>query len=202
MTQTIRDELRDRLAGVDDDRLVEVLFAFMYQRGQSNYDECVTQIDHALQCAELATSDECSDQAVTAALFHDIGHLLLDEHDSQTGFLSEDLNHEEAGATLLQDYFPEDVTEPIRLHVPAKRYLCTTDASYYDCLSVASKRSFEVQGGQLSAEEQAKLEANPGLAIALRIRRFDDLGKQADYETPEIHTYADCVKRCLRPDRP
>jgi len=202
MPQSIREELQTRLSGTDDDRTVELLFDFMCQRGQSNYDESVTQIAHALQCAEMAAAEECGDQAVTAALFHDIGHLLLDEHDAQSGFLNEDLNHEEAGANLLQKYFPEEVTEPIRLHVPAKRYLCTTDPSYYDCLSAASKRSFQVQGGQLSAEEQAELESNPGLPIALRLRRFDDLGKQADHDAPDIHTYTDCVKRCLRTDRP
>ena len=202
MTITIRSELRSRLRGATDDRAVEILFAFMCDRGQSNYDESVTQIAHALQCAELADASDCGDQVVTAALFHDIGHLLLDEHDAQSGCLNEDLNHVEAGATLLQDYFPEDVTEPIRLHVPAKRYLCTTDSSYYERLSAASKRSFEVQGGNLSAEEQTQLESNPGLAVALKLRQFDDMGKQSGHDAPNIQTYTASVKRCLRPDRP
>ena len=65
-------------------------------------------------------------------------------------FWREDQNHEEVGADYLEPFFVEAVTTPIRLHVPAKRYLCTTDASYYDGLSEASKRSFQVQGGTLS----------------------------------------------------
>ncbi|MEO2031776.1 MAG: HD domain-containing protein [Planctomycetaceae bacterium] len=202
MTNAIRSELIGSLLGATEEQAVETFFAFMCDRGQSNYDESVTQIAHALQCAELADTGDCGDQIVTAALFHDIGHLLLDEHDSQSGFLHEDLNHEEAGAALLKDYFPEDVTEPIRLHVPAKRYLCTTDTSYYERLSAASKRSFQVQGGNLSADEQAQLESNPGLVVALRLRQFDDLGKQSGHNAPSIHTYTDSVKRCLRPDRP
>lgn len=202
MSQSIGDELRARLTGTSDDQAVEILFAFMCERGQSHYDEAVTQLAHALQCAQLAADDGCDDAAVTAALFHDIGHLLLDEHDMQSGFLAEDLNHEESGANWLEAFFPAEVTEPVRLHVPAKRYLCSTDQTYYDTLSEASKRSFQVQGGQLTADEQAELETNAGLQPALRLRRFDDLGKQPDCEVPEIGAYTEHVKRCLRPDRP
>jgi len=202
MQNTIRDGLISRLRGADEDQTVQILFDFMCERGQSNYDESVTQIAHALQCAELAANGNCGDHVVTAALFHDIGHLLLDEHDAQSGFLNTDLNHEEAGANLLEDFFPTTVTEPIRLHVPAKRYLCSTDPDYYEKLSAASKRSFEVQGGNLSDDEQQHLEANPGLSVALTLRRFDDLGKQSSHEPPNIHTYTTTVKRCLLSDRP
>ncbi len=202
MATGIRAELEMKLNGATEDEFIQALFAFMEERGQSHYDEAVTQIEHALQCADLATQDGCSDEAVTAALFHDIGHLLLDEHDAQVQFLAEDLNHEGAGASLLAPYFPESVTEPIRLHVPAKRYLCTVDPEYHSTLSDASKRSFEVQGGMLSEEERAELESNPALDIAVRLRRFDDLGKDTDGSPPSIDAYADCVKRCLRPVRP
>ena len=197
MTQTIRAALEERLNGATPDQKVNILFEFMQERGKSNYDEMVTQLQHALQCAELAVRDGCSDEAVTAALFHDIGHLLLDEHDAQAEFLTTDLNHEEAGADLLAAYFPEEVTEPIRLHVPAKRYLCTVEPDYYDDLSEASKRSYQLQGGRLSPEEQAEMESNPGLEIAVQLRRYDDLGKQQDHETPPIGAYAAQVQRCL-----
>ena len=202
MASTIRATLQDRLIGASDQDSVEILFDFMRRHGQSNYDESVTQIGHALQCAQLATRDDCGDEAVTAALFHDIGHLVLDEHDAQAEFLEQDLNHEEAGADLLRSYFPQQVTDPIVLHVAAKRYLCTTDADYYDRLSEASKRSFQVQGGRLSADEMSELEANPGLEIALKLRRYDDQGKQRGPSTPPIEAYAECVQRCLRSDRP
>jgi len=202
MPATHAESLRRRLEGASDENVVEILFEFLLARGQSNYDECVTQIQHALQAARLATENNCGDHAVTAALFHDLGHLLLDEHATQAGFLQQDLNHEEAGADFLSDYFPPEVTEPIRLHVAAKRYLCTVDAEYHDRLSDASKRSFQVQGGRLSPAEQARLEANPGLAIALELRRFDDRAKQSDRIVPALETYAACVQRSLRSDRP
>ncbi len=195
---TIKETLRRQLQGASGPRTVEILFDFLRARGQSNYDESVTQIEHALQAAELAAQNHCSDEAITAALFHDLGHLLLDEHATQADFLQEDLNHEEAGADFLDAWFPPEVTEPIRLHVAAKRYLCTVDDDYHDRLSAASQRSFQVQGGKLSASERAQLEANGALAVALQLRRFDDQAKQADYTAPPLERYAECVTRALR----
>jgi len=81
------------------------------------------------------------------------------------------------------------VLEPIRLHVPAKRYLCTTDAEYYDGLSEASKRSFAVQGGNMSEEELAALRANPHLEASLELRRWDDSGKVSKLETPGLEDF-------------
>ncbi len=202
MQVTHKETLRNKLRGASDDDAVEILFEFVRQRGQSNYDESVTQIAHALQAADLATRNGCNDAAITAALFHDLGHLLLDEHASQVEFLQEDLNHEEAGADFLEAYFPATVTQPIRLHVPAKRYLCTVDEEYYDRLSDASKRSFQVQGGKLSRAEQEEFAAHEELEVALQLRRFDDQAKRADHQVPPLEKYADCVKRCFRPDRP
>lgn len=201
MPTTIKETLQNQLQDASDAQRVTLLLDFVRTHGQSNYDESVTQIQHALQAAHLARQNNCSDVTVTAALLHDIGHLLLDEHATQSDFLQEDLNHEEAGANFLAPYFPPAVTEPIRLHVPAKRYLCTVDDDYYDQLSDASKRSFQVQGGRLSADEQAKLEAHDGLAVALELRRFDDQAKQPDRSVPDLETYADCVQRSLRSDR-
>lgn len=202
MSNSIRDDLRSRLEGTSVDEAVDILFAFLCDRGTAHYEERVTQIEHALQCAALAEAEGCDDTVVTAALFHDIGHLLIDEHESQTGISDEDPGHEAVGASLLQDYFPAKVTEPVRLHVPAKRYLCTTDESYYDQLSDASKRSFQVQGGKLSADEKAELESKPGLKTALKLRLLDDRGKQIGGNVPEIQMFAAHVGRCLRPDRP
>ena len=43
------------------------------------YDEAITELQHAVQCAELATAAGESDALVAAALLHDVGHLLLDD---------------------------------------------------------------------------------------------------------------------------
>ena len=146
MSHTVIEGLRAQLAGTTDPQFVGRLFDFMQNQGQSHYDPSVTQLEHGLQCAALAEAQGVSASAVTGALFHDIGHLLVDEHDQRNNFLEQDLDHEEIGAAFLAPYFPEEVTEPIRLHVPAKRYLCTVDSGYFDSLSEASKRSFEGPG--------------------------------------------------------
>ena len=177
---------------------VNTLFAYMERRGQSFYDEVVTQLAHARQCAALAQQHNAAPTLVTGALLHDIGHIILDEHNADKAFLDTDLTHEEVGAQYLEPFFPAAVTTPIRLHVPAKRYLCTTDATYYDGLSEASKRSFRLQGGLLSDEERDAFEQIPHFQDALLLRRWDDLAKVKDLETPELETYRDIVQQCFR----
>ena len=176
---------------------VVALFRYIEKRGQSFYDEVVTQLEHALQCAALAQQNDASATLITGALLHDIGHIILDEHNADKAFLDTDLTHEEVGAQYMEPFFPEAVTTPIRLHVPAKRYLCTTDASYHDGLSEASKRSFIVQGGSMSDEERNAFEQIPHFRDALTLRRWDDLAKVKGLETAELETYRDIVQRCL-----
>ncbi len=176
---------------------VAVLFRYMEKRGQSFYDEVVTQLEHALQCAALAQQNDASATLITGALLHDVGHIILDEHNADRAFLDTDLTHEEVGAQYMEPFFPEAVTTPIRLHVPAKRYLCTTDASYHDGLSEASKRSFRLQGGIMSDEERNAFERIPHFQDALTLRRWDDLAKVKGLETAELATYRDIVQQCL-----
>ena len=176
---------------------VAVLFRYMEKRGQSFYDEVVTQLEHALQCAALAQQNDASATLITGALLHDVGHIILDEHNADRAFLDTDLTHEEVGAQYMEPFFPEAVTTPIRLHVPAKRYLCTTDASYHDGLSEASKRSFRLQGGIMSDEERNAFERIPHFQDALTLRRWDDLAKVKGLETAELAIYRDIVQQCL-----
>lgn len=176
---------------------VAVLFNYMEKRGQSFYDEVVTQLEHALQCAALAQQNNASPTLITGALLHDIGHIVLDEHNADKAFLDTDLTHEEVGAQYMEPFFSEAVTTPIRLHVPAKRYLCTTDASYHDGLSEASKRSYRLQGGAMSNTEQEAFEQIPHFQDALTLRRWDDLAKVKGLETAGLETYRDIVQQCL-----
>ncbi|MDA1014384.1 MAG: HD domain-containing protein [Planctomycetota bacterium] len=196
----IREQLEQDTAGTAGEALIDVLFDFISQRGQSNYDESVTQIQHALQCAQLAQTRGFGDEAVTSALLHDIGHLLVDEHDAHQNFLDQDMNHEDVGANLLDKWFPEKITDPIRLHVAAKRYLCSTDPAYYEQLSEASKRSFKLQGGSLTPQEQEDFERNPHLPLAVELRRLDDLGKRPNQMVPAINDFKATVSACLRPE--
>ena len=194
----IRDTVRVRLMNLRGEHLVDALFEFMNEFGHSRYDETVTQLEHALQAGQLARAESSEPTMVTSALLHDLGHFLLDEHEASGHFLETDLCHETVGAEFLQEFFPEEVCAPIQLHVPAKRYLCTTDDAYFNRLSEASKRSFELQGGRLSAEERKSMEQSPFLNAALRLRRWDDKSKCQNLPTPKLREFGSDVLACLR----
>jgi len=167
----------------------------LYERkGASNYDEAVTQLAHALQCGNLAMESGATSATIVAAFLHDIGHLLVDEHDSNGDFLARDLHHEEVGARFLANWFGPEVTEPIRLHVAAKRFLCATDSSYHDGLSAASVRSLEVQGGPMTDDEVAAFRANEGFETAVDLRRWDDGAKLSDASTPSLDTFGTFIE--------
>jgi predicted HD phosphohydrolase len=177
---------------------VDALFEFMLAHGDSFYDESVTQLEHAVQAAHLARRSQAPLEQVVGALLHDIGHFWLDEHNGQSDFLKKDWCHEDVGARCLEQLFGKEVTEPIRLHVPAKRYICTVDAAYFDGLSNASKRSLEIQGGLMTPTEVAEFEANPFCEIAVRIRRWDDGAKVRGWVVPGLGEYRREVERCLK----
>ena len=193
----IDPSLAENMKNATADQKIDTLFSYMAERGQSFYDEVVTQLEHALQCAAFAQQNDAGPTLITSALLHDLGHFILDEHNADKAFLDMDLNHEEIGAQYLEPFFPEAVTTPIRLHVPAKRYLCATDASYHDGLSVASKKSLKVQGGIMSDEELEAFEQIPHFRDALTLRRWDDLAKVNGLETAALETYRNVVQQCL-----
>lgn len=197
MQNYIDQSLAQEMTGATVQQKVDALFNYMERRGQSFYDEVVTQLEHALQCAALAQQNDASHTLITGALLHDIGHFILDEHNADKAFLATDLNHEEIGAQYMEPFFPDAVTTPIRLHVPAKRYLCTTDASYHDGLSEASKRSLKVQGGVMSDAERAAFEQIPHFQDALTLRRWDDLSKVKGLGIAGLETYRDIVQECV-----
>ena len=197
MQNYVDPSLAQEMMGATTRQQVDALFEYMERRGQSFYDEVVTQLEHALQCAALAKQHEASPTLITGALLHDLGHIILDEHNADKAFLDIDLNHEEIGAQYLTPFFPESVTTPIRLHVPAKRYLCATDAAYHDGLSDASKKSLIVQGGVMSEAEREAFEQIPHFQDALTLRRWDDLAKIRGLETATLESYHDIVQQCL-----
>ena len=172
---------------------IDVLFRFMQLKGQAYYDEEITQLEHALQCAHRARLATTSPTAIIAALLHDLGHFLVDEHN-----INQDLLHEQLGADFLDPLFPSAVTEPIKLHVPAKRYLCTTDARYFDTLSESSKQSFRLQGSFMSDTEKAHFEANSYYKSAVQLRLWDDLAKVKDQETDDLASYCELAESSLK----
>ena len=179
------------------DTLSELRLMFA-THGASWYDPTVTQQQHALQSASLAENSDATDELVTAALLHDVGHLLLDEHAGNDEFLKEDKQHELAGADYLMQRFPASVSEPVRLHVPAKRYLCHSKEGYWQGLSANSKRSLEVQGGTFSDEEAAAFIAQPHAPAASELRVYDDRAKDASAVTKDLEYFLEgAVRRVL-----
>ncbi len=179
------------------DRMVAEIFAVFARHGAEHYGEGVSQIDHALQCAQLAVDHDCSDTLVVAALLHDIGRLIepTGNDDERHGI---DARHEDIGALMLATYFPRAVTEPIRLHVAAKRYLCAVDAGYRATLSAASLSSQAVQGGAMGEAEVARFRAEPFFAAAVQLRRFDDWGKRTGCPVATLDSYRPVLEAVIR----
>ncbi len=153
-----------------------ILELFSHQGATEYMGESVTMSQHMEQTAACAVADKAADDLVIAALLHDIGHF-IGEHPIEALENGIDNNHEEVGANYLQKHFPASISEPVRLHVPAKRYLCATDPDYLGRLSDASVNSLNVQGGPMDATEIERFEANPHHLAAVKLRRYDDDGK-------------------------
>jgi phosphonate degradation associated HDIG domain protein len=166
------------------------------QRGHLAYGEGVTELQHALQSASLAEVDDAPNNLIVAALLHDIGHLLhgLSEDVAEQGI---DGRHERIGEKWLEEYFGQEISQPVRLHVAAKRYQCTVNPDYLAQLSPASTKSFELQGGKMNADELAAFEQNPLFKPALRLRKWDDQAKDPEKATPDLEHYLPLVKAAL-----
>jgi [1-hydroxy-2-(trimethylamino)ethyl]phosphonate dioxygenase len=171
------------------DLTTESLFQLLESRGGGRYGlSAVTQKEHALQAAALAAKRGLGDQLVIAALFHDVGHLLVGEDVDLAEAGVDDL-HEETSAKALEALFGKDVAEPVRLHVAAKRYLCAVNPAYYDKLSEDSRRSLALQGGPMSPSEVAAFDLLAHRAAALALRIIDDEAKVEGLKTPALESY-------------
>ena len=178
------------------EQLKELLEPFE-QNGNLHYGEGVTELAHALQAASLAHEAGEKESMIAAALLHDYGHLVHDlgESIAEQGV---DANHETVGANALEKWFPTSVTEPIRWHVAAKRYLCATELGYFDQLSPASVLSLQLQGGPMNPEELVEFSARPFAEEAVRLRRYDDQAKRPGATAPELTHYHNILTGLLR----
>jgi [1-hydroxy-2-(trimethylamino)ethyl]phosphonate dioxygenase len=166
----------------------EILQIFDSRGDEAYFGEPVSQKEHALQAAHQAEQEGAPPPLVTAALLHDIGHLVhgLPEDIADRGF---DGRHEDAGEAWLERYFPPQVTEPVKLHVAAKRYLCRVDPEYRARLSPASQQSLALQGGPFSGDEARQFEEHRYFREAVRLRRWDDEAKSPGLEVPGLEHY-------------
>jgi phosphonate degradation associated HDIG domain protein len=176
--------------------LAEIRAAFE-KRGGDTYGEGVSQLEHALQCAACAERDGATPALIAATLLHDIGHLLheLPQDIADQGI---DTQHESLGSAFLSQYFGPAVSEPVRLHVAAKRYLAAVEPGYYDLLSPASIQSLQLQGGLMTARECADFAAARFAEDAVKLRRWDDEGKVSGADTPDLSHFERYVRQALR----
>jgi [1-hydroxy-2-(trimethylamino)ethyl]phosphonate dioxygenase len=177
--------------------LDEITSLFSRHGAQSYFGEPVSMTEHSLQTAHAGQLAGAPPALVVAALLHDLGHLIEDVPDDIQDWKT-DARHEDVGSGWLALRFGPEIYEPVRLHVPAKRYLCAVDRSYFARLSAASVRTLGLQGGPLSAVEVATFERERFFADAVRIRRWDDQGKMAGVVTPALSSYGDLISQCSR----
>ena len=156
--------------------IVEELLHLLETKGSNiQYgNENVTQLEHALQCAELAEKNNFSKEIITAALLHDIGHLLYDGEDPINE--GKDGYHENLGAD----------------------YLSAVEDGYYEILSEASKISLEAQGGPFTKEEAEEFIQKPFMKEAVELRRFDDQAKVLNKETPSLEHFKNYLEDSLK----
>src|SRR5712691_662852 len=166
-------------------QLERIAGLFATQGADEYLGEAVTQAAHMLQAAHLAELDGADDALVAAALLHDVGHFTgtVSGQDLMRGT---DNRHSHTGADWLAQWFGPEVTEPVRLHVAAKRYLCAVEPGYADTLSPASVYTLGVQGGPMRGSELAEFAASLYASAAVRVRRWDDQAKDPQTQAPDF----------------
>jgi len=167
------------------------------RRGGEEYlGEPVTMAQHMLQGATIAQRNGEDELIIVAALLHDIGHFT-----SEFGMFKMDDTvdkfHEDAGARVLEAFFPTLITDCVRYHVAAKRYLCATRPEYLNVLSEASVHSLMLQGGPMDETEVKQFEKNPNIDHIIAVRYLDDAGKSADMLTPTFSDFAPMVQNIV-----
>ena len=169
--------------------------AMLARRGDEEYaGEAVSQLQHGLQAAALAEKEGAGPELITAALLHDIAHL-FDDDPAAAAAAGLDTKHENKGAAWLAQWFGPEVTEPVRLHVDAKRWLCAEHADYWEGLSDASKLSLKLQGGPFDKAEADAWIATPYAREGVRLRHWDDEAKDPEAVTPPLAHYLDIAER-------
>lgn len=171
---------------------LDAIDALLARAGEVDYGEQVTMLEHSIQCALFAQRDGAPDALVAAALLHDIGSFVS----SPDGAFGEYAHDRTGGAWLAQRFAPA-VSEPVRLHVAAKRYLCGIEPEYRRELSPASLHTLGHQGGPMQAHEARAFEREPFFDDAVRLRRWDDAGKLAGMTVPPAHSFHALLRRVL-----
>ena len=179
--------------------VLETIEKTFNKRGKESYGiEPVTQLQHALQCALMAEEAQATNAQVVASLLHDIGHIMHDDDLPDADTENYDDRHEEKAYEWLLENFGAAVADPVRLHVNAKRYLCTIDQDYEKKLTPTSYKSFLDQGGYMGEEELNQFKREPFYQEAVQLRIWDDLAKDSEKVTPDLNHYLPTIAACLK----
>ncbi|MGP4019863.1 phosphonate degradation HD-domain oxygenase [Saccharopolyspora sp. 5N708] len=177
------------------DELAEL---FTGEGGGDYHGEAVTIAAHMLQAGARAQAAGASNALVAAALLHDIGHFsgLIPDRDRVAGA---DDHHDDRGADWLARWFDGAVTEPVRLHVAAKRYLCAVEPDYFARLSAKSVHTLNLQGGPMSEQEVRDFEGSQHAEAAVALRRWDEAAKDPQAPTPDFEHFRPLLESLVRP---
>jgi gamma-butyrobetaine dioxygenase len=181
------------MAAISDTTIIDTIIKLYTDHGDAQYGEDITQTEHAVQCARLAQREGADAQLISAALLHDIGHL-LEEIDRNHG----NFQHDRVGADFLVQHFGAAVSEPVRQHAQAKRYLCSVEPSYHDTLSAASRYSLKKQGGLMTPDEAEAFRRHPYFEAAVRLRRWDDHAKDDTLQSGDLAAFREVMLAAVR----
>ncbi|MBO6947130.1 MAG: HD domain-containing protein [Rhodospirillales bacterium] len=186
---------------------VDTIFEALETSGQVQYGtEPITELEHALQIADIADEMSGDEEMILAALLHDIGRVAVRQDEISDTLVPDHMGktkdgskgHDAAGAELLSDYFSDRILAGIRMHVAAKRYLCTVEPKYRDKISGGSETTLRMQGGLMSDEELEKFRATPFSEDAVQIRRWDDMAKIPGKPTRPLEHWRDMMSRHMQ----
>lgn len=170
--------------------VVQRIFDLFETWGSLSYEGGrVTHKEHALQAAALAEHEGAPTKLVLAALLHDIGHLLAIARGDVQNDSVVDVQHQHIAGEWLAGSFGPDITEPVRLHVEAKRYLCAVDPDYVAQDPSVSLRRVLLKNGILKRSEIREFQENPYHRQAVWLCRIDDRARVAGLTVADLDHY-------------
>ena len=181
---------------------IQALFQLFEKYGEDAYfGEEVSQLQHALQSADLAREQFPEDEEfILAAFFHDIGHFCnLDQDKDQLMGNYGSQNHEQIGAIFLENAgLPPKIVQLVAGHVSAKRYLVSTELHYFEGLSEASKQTLHYQGGKMSAQELAAFQQDPLFHLHIALRKIDERAKEQNKAPGSTNWLESMLERIIK----
>tara|TARA_Y100001970_G_C14249745_1_gene870925 strand:- start:3759 stop:4337 length:579 start_codon:yes stop_codon:yes gene_type:complete len=177
------------------DEKIDIIIDLYKSSGDENYyGEVCSKTSHMIQCALVAQSMNLENYIVLACLLHDIGHFLEEDNTNGYGVAEHGL----LGSNFLRELgMDERVCYLVEKHIEAKRYLISTQISYYNNLSDASKETLKCQGGRMKQEEITDFEQDEYYEEILLVRKCDDMGKENDKTLHKIEDFKLLISQFL-----